>query len=595
MPRSWRRLAVLVSLVAGCRAVLGVEEPLELNDETGCLRNSDCTGTDVCLFRVCGIPCTEDGDCSDGRRCLTTLQGAACVPHAAAVCDAEQCPDGLVCVAGACRASCTLDRHCLDDQRCVQGACRGTSAIHDPGASAATGGAGAASNTGGRAGSAAGGAGSAGESEPGGGAPPAQAGAGTEPQAGETSTETCEAGSERCAGKRLLRCDSEGSWAIAVNCPFVCNPDTAACDGECVPDTPRCNQNVPELCSDAGAWEAGEPCERVCSGGACTGACEPGALECSSLTVQECAADGTWSAGERCDYVCAEGACTGECVPGSTRCLADHRTLAQCGANGEWDDGSQCTYACVDDACGGTCVPGRQSCQGEVLFTCRDDGTPDAGTACEFVCRNNACTGECEPGVESCSENRPVVCDANGRLQVGAACGASQICRQGSCVANDPYAVGQSTRLSSASAATAGNVMYLTRVTVARRAALRRFGMHGEPGAQVRFALYTESNTLRPQTLIAQSEAVNIRSSTSAGATEANPASTLNLDPANYWVGAIYSANAPDYYQAVTGATTHFLDPQAFGGVLPATYPLSGATVPNNVMNYFIVVQDLPD
>lgn len=619
---SGRRLLVLLLAFAGCRAVLGVEEPIE-GDEASCLRNSDCSGSDVCLFRICAVPCAEDGDCGEGRRCVAAEEGTACVAHARATCGSEECPSGLVCVDGACRSECARDADCLADQRCAGGACRGTSVAHDPtavsvdgntgagGRVTSSGGAGGAGGeagsslapAGGRAPSSGGSTASDGGSAGSAGAPePLDAGAGGEPVApeppatgGAGPTGDCEPGQSRCSAERLERCEADGRWSGGLDCPFVCDPEAAACAGVCVPGTPRCNQNVPELCSESGEWVAGDACEAVCSGGQCTGSCAPGTRDCNLLRVQECSGDGTWQPGELCEFVCAEGECGGECSPGSARCRDDARTLEQCGPTGEWDGGSLCPFACVGDECAGSCVPGGQSCRGDVLYTCGPEGEPDAGQACEFVCRQGRCTGECRPGSTTCRDNRPWRCDADGVPEQGPACTAAQLCREGECVANDPYAVGSSTRLATASPATAANVLWLSRVSVPRRATLRRFGVHGEPGAQARFGLYSDSGG-RPRSLVASSDAVALRSSTSQGATDVAPITSITLEAQNYWIAVVYSATASTYYAADSRETTHYLDPQSFGASLPATYPSSGtAELDETRLNHFIVVQDLPE
>jgi hypothetical protein len=588
------RWLVALAAFAGCRGVLGVEEPIEVGLETSCLRNSDCTGSDVCLFRVCGIPCTEDGDCADGRRCLKGPEGNACVSNSVASCEDEDCPSGLVCVAESCRSECTGDADCLTDQRCVQGTCQGTDRAHDPAAPTAQAGSGGrpTSSTGGRAAGGAPTEGGEGGAVAGvGAAPPAEGGSsgegGAAPQGGDSSG-PCETGALRCSGKRLEQCE-DGAWQDSVTCPFVCDPELNACGGSCVPGTPRCNSNVPELCGDDGVWESGIPCDAICSGGTCSGSCEPGTRECNLLTAQECTLDGVWQTIGVCDYVCERGECIGECEPGAHRCRDDHRTREQCGPDGEWGSGALCQYACVDDACTGMCVPGNQSCIDDDLYSCNDQGVGELETDCEFVCRSDRCTGECVPGNYYCVDNALHRCSADGALGAGTLCDSNQICRDGRCLANDPYPVGYSSQLGM-SDLSPGDTLYLTRVTLPRNASLRKFGMRGESGT-VRFGLYDEGND-RPRNLVAQSDSVNIQSSMGGLVTEGNPQTTVQLSAGNYWIGAVYTATVTDYRGPMQGETIYYAS-QAFGSALPAS--ISNVTgVPNTVKNYYLMVQDVP-
>lgn len=610
-----RKLLLGLLLFAGCRGVLGIEEPVEIEQQS-CLRNSDCADNDVCLFRVCGDACAEDGDCPDGKRCLRAPDGNACVSNAVASCSDEECPSDLLCVAGSCRSACARDADCLPDQVCSGGACRGTDRARDPAAPAGGAGGGGRTSTagGGKASSSAGEGGeiaSAGASQGGastggreseGGrpvAPPLEggsagaAGAPATAQGGD-GPGGCEEGERRCSGKRLEECEG-GEWVDRVACPFVCSDEMLACDGVCVPGTPRCNQNVPELCSEAGQWVAGEPCDSICSGGTCTGSCEPGTRDCNLLTAQECTSDGTWSTIDTCDYVCDRGECSGECEPGTYQCLADNRTREQCGADGEWGSAATCQYACVEGDCTGSCIPGSSSCTDDSLYSCTNQGVPELEEECEFVCRSNRCTGSCVPGRRYCSGNAWYECSANGEPSASTNCGSNQLCRSGNCEANDPYTVGYSTRLANAQLS-AGNVMYLTRVTLPRRASLRKFGMHGESG-EVRFALYDASVSGQPRNRVALSETATIKSSMAGMATEANPVTTVALNPGNYWVAGIYNGvSASDYVGSASGQTTYYIDPQSFGSAPPASIPGSGVgSVSNSVMNYYLVVQDLPE
>jgi hypothetical protein len=53
---------------------------------------------------------------------------------------------------------------------------------------------------------------------------------------------------------------------------------------------------VPQSCNAGGAWQDGNPCPFVCTGGSCGGSCVPGATQCANGQRQICDAGGNWQA-----------------------------------------------------------------------------------------------------------------------------------------------------------------------------------------------------------------------------------------------------------------------------------------------------------
>jgi hypothetical protein len=114
--------------IAGCNAILGIEEPLDrLPAGESCLLNSDCQNGQRCVFRVCSKACNADVDCPTGQRCLQQGSEAACVDSSTARCKKDaDCGDKNVCADGECRNACGEGGvSCLEDQTCTNGVCIG--------------------------------------------------------------------------------------------------------------------------------------------------------------------------------------------------------------------------------------------------------------------------------------------------------------------------------------------------------------------------------------------------------------------------------------------------------------------------------------
>lgn len=84
-----------------------------------------------CVYGYCRKPCTSDADCEvlvPGSICLPGADGSGCRLPQEAACGSGQpdCPGGLECVKGECRAQCTDGECVLQGLSCETGACVGT-------------------------------------------------------------------------------------------------------------------------------------------------------------------------------------------------------------------------------------------------------------------------------------------------------------------------------------------------------------------------------------------------------------------------------------------------------------------------------------
>ena len=127
-------IGVWAALLAGLVASAGCESETEALLRAlgeGCLINSDCDDSLVCVFRRCHSACESSVDCPlspDGERLRCVVGEDAshvCQLDDERECEySSQCPGTQLCGPdGACRDACNGDRDCLDDQVCTQGVC----------------------------------------------------------------------------------------------------------------------------------------------------------------------------------------------------------------------------------------------------------------------------------------------------------------------------------------------------------------------------------------------------------------------------------------------------------------------------------------
>lgn len=540
----WLLVAASVTLSsAACNLLFGIDAPNRTADGGAgregaeeCLRNSDCDDGNVCLFRVCSSPCEADEDCSPGSRCLATADGRACVSDAVATCteDAAACPSGTSCTSGSCRIDCSEDATaCLNGQVCVPelGACVGTDPAFDPGGG------------------------------------------------------SCEAPETRCTpAGQLQNCSDEGVWGSVEDCTFVCVGDT--CGGDCTPEDTTCDSAGAAVleCDENGVWQERDDCGGVCTDGACEESCEEGTYQCSTDNVRLICSGGSWDIHETCEYVCdaATRSCAGSCEPG-TRACGDDEALLLCDASGELDTLTDCPNVCIEDAeaTGGhrcaTCDPDAERCEDNAAQTCTPAATwmeASDCTALDKTCAVSAgtasCGGDCAPGQESCISWDAVQCSSGSWVPLSDCTEPTQICKDGACVANTAFTVGNTdlTTWGSPTAAVAQNV-YAIAFSVPVRAEVVTLNVATTTTSLgTRLGIYSNSGT-QPGTLLVQT------ANTSIGATtnQISPTSSYTLEPdTTYWIAVVFG-QTPSWRwlsgSSYTGTTS--------GSVLPASFPVGAA------------------
>lgn len=124
---AWRR-ALGGVLAAGLMAVAcdATDEAILAALGSGCVLDSDCQGELVCVFRRCHQACDNSSDCPSGQRCvLGQPPSHVCLLEDETECvRTSDCPETLVCgVDLRCRDECKTDPDCLADQACAQQTC----------------------------------------------------------------------------------------------------------------------------------------------------------------------------------------------------------------------------------------------------------------------------------------------------------------------------------------------------------------------------------------------------------------------------------------------------------------------------------------
>lgn len=279
---------------------------------------------------------------------------------------------------------------------------------------------------------------------------------------GECADGDCARGEASCLEDGTLRSCTRGVFTESP-CPegLVCiATGTAARCGEavCEPDSIGCiNNSTAFLCDSVGAQQTLLPCrdDQYCDGGACIPqVCEPSTAACDGNLAVTCNDAGSAQAVTDCATGCAaeagctcrDGTCAARvCVPGAQSCDGDSAVTCA-------DDGfSQSTTPCADaEIClAGECVPttcsaGSQQCLADVLATCNATGTDRTLVDCaesEAFCDSSVgvprCVDQvCTPLAQVCtSSTTRGICDARGASQTLSDCSAGFYCLDGACVA----------------------------------------------------------------------------------------------------------------------------------------------------------------
>lgn len=249
--------------------------------------------------------------------------------------------------------------------------------------------------------------------------------------AGAAGAGSCEPDTRRCAGDVPQLCDEAGVWqATQTGCAFGCT------DGVCNPceeGSKVCEAGQAKLCQNA-QWQY-TLCENECQDGECVDECTTGARQCDGLDkVQVCKA-GKFVDDVACDGICSAGACVGVCKPDAARCKPGATNTPElCSAQGDWVS-AQCTgntSVCLDGACV-ACSPGSKRCsllgRPQICSAAGSwsDEAPCAGAT--PACVAGTCQ-TCEPGARRCDAGKPQRCNTAGTAWVDqAACsGATPAC-----------------------------------------------------------------------------------------------------------------------------------------------------------------------
>ncbi len=321
-----RSIVLLLSVALGCT---DVEPPAGQ-----CRFDSDCDEGAVCAGNYCRTGCVTDRDCAAGQRCSESDRFGVLTCHAIAVaaqCNrTSDCPSGLSCLDGVCRAQCQQDYDCQVINpffRCVSNACALSCA------------AGAADCDG-------------------------------------ASSNGCEARTDSIAhcgrcGNACAGAPHADATCTATGCGTRCQQGYADCDGV------ASNGCEVELAVDASHCGAcGRACSVIngqgqCAAGVCGRArCNATFDDCDGVAANGCEARIDSAAhcgrcGNACtaSMLCTAGACASSCTGGTTLCgesCVDTRTSAtDCGRCGNaCPSAPNASPSCAASACDIVCNPG---------------------------------------------------------------------------------------------------------------------------------------------------------------------------------------------------------------------------------------------
>lgn len=253
------------------------------------------------------------------------------------------------------------------------------------------------------------------------------------------TTPACVAGSYRCDGATLRRCDPNRlSYTEQEECssPSHCNASAGRCEAQpCVPGTRQCSANELLICTPQQTWMS----EQVCGSGArCDVAsqscldkvCDAAEYQCEGNLLQRCNVDGSgWIPVHTCetDELCnpATKRCDPPvCEPGR-RCSRDGKLqVCKPGLDG-WQDEQNCAALAVppvavdsllvagvcDPALGclpaPTCTAGALRCNGQFLERCEGNTWRPrerclTATLCDARGAGSCRPAACQPGEYRC-------------------------------------------------------------------------------------------------------------------------------------------------------------------------------------------------
>jgi len=396
-----------------------------------------------------------------------------------------------------------------------------------------------------------------------------------------------------CGGSCAKRCAVDQGCAVNGDCLL---PDSGHCSGT------KC---VAAGCLDG--LENGTETDKDC-GGSCAADCANG-LGCGMDS--DCAS-----------AACLNTACVA-CKPTTKICV--NSSTQTCSATGTWDSPVACTVTNGTANCTGagvcglqSCNPGFGNCDNSLQTGCETNLNAPAtcGTACSNRlacvatngtpgCANGVCKPSCSAGYGDCNASTVPNDGCERQLNVVSSCGTScasvttctapqQICTTGTCVINMPYTVGQASTTGWSEFDPPSNTWYVVPITMPKDATLQEFRTIGlADGGSTRMAIWADDGAGHPGAYIAQSATLPVTTGLVKGAS--TPASPTLSAGKKYWVGAKF-VNAPRLYQnSSTGAQGYTTD-QAFGTAPSALspFPTSPGTFNSTVLNFILLVQDIP-
>jgi hypothetical protein len=190
---------------------------------------------------------------------------------------------------------------------------------------------------------------------------------------------------------------------------------------------------------------------------------------------------------------------------------------------------------------------------------------------CEFACYQDECTGECVPETPDCISGDAYVCDEAGVYELDDDCTSpDEICRDGACVANDPYVVGENSITGYSNFNTPTNDrMYILPLVVPTTAVLLTFRVFVQAGSgNVRMVLYADDGTGQPGAQVKRSVLGTVASAV-------NGVVSMNAEGGNvqltggttYWLGVVFfeSGGSVETYSRTSTGLLGFSVPQAIG------------------------------
>jgi hypothetical protein len=221
----------------------------------------------------------------------------------------------------------------------------------------------------------------------------------------------CQENQRRCKTNSVPEVCQGGAWVAQSTCSGVlnyCLPETGRCV-DCVPGTAECQSGTAFECTAQGSFaslkscagpgincggcDLGEPCQAAtdCDSGFCVSkacaVCQPGQRRCQGNVPQLCSAAGAWTNQSACSGATPQ--ClpsTGQCV----QCLSGTRGCGTCGGGTQSCNASNQWGTCTNEpnlqssnahcgTCNNACASGK-SCQAGACGC--NTGTHSCGSAC---------------------------------------------------------------------------------------------------------------------------------------------------------------------------------------------------------------------